>query len=979
MKYPCTKLTPGDPYSIPRGQFDVTDGPTLRHGGPPGDLMQDSDELSGQGPKGSPPRPPISFELIAEHSPSPMALIDASGRYRFINAKFRELFGFSPGELPTGREWFVHAFPDDEERRQAIEAWKEDMEREEPVEPSPRIFRVRCRDGTDRHILFRPVALGDGDRLIIYEDQTSIVHHHEALETVNRRLMEIIEFLPDPTFVIDRDGEVIAWNRAMEDLTGVKKEEMLGRKDRAYSVPFYGDVRRPLLADLVLRETDEGLEAYSSVERRDGTLVAETFIPSWNNGRGAHLWGKASLLLTPNGTVAGAIESIRDITAWKETEERLRRSETRYRTLVESINDIIYAIDAGGRITYISPVVSHVSGHRPEDLIGHQYLELVHPDDRARVQARLGAILAGENGPSEFRMVSASGEVRWVRTFTRPIVVDGQVVELRGVLSDITDLKQQEVAVRRSEALLARMADLSPFGYYVVDCRTDRVLYSNDRFCRLWGEEDLCRDLRREEFRNRDLVARVAPLADDPGAFIASCSPLQGEGDRAEVMDEVRLRDGRVLWRYSTPIPGDEERSSGRLYLFKDVTDERRQVEELRRYRDELEGLVRERTDELTRANANLRREMAVRELATRQQLYSEQRFIRIFDQAPIGMAIVSLESRFLRVNAALCRLTGYTREELLTLGPYDITHPDDVSTGLELTESLASGDREDYARDKRYLQKDGSTVCVHMTIGVVRDASGRPLHLFSMAEDITAQKKAGEQLRVYADALRESNEDLQRFAYVASHDLQEPLRSIVSFSQLLERRLAGDKDADVRDFLGFIVEGGVRMQALIQNLLVFSRVTTAGQPFQPTDAASVVADVLRDHRAAIAESGAVVTVGPLPVVRSDPSQLHQVFTNLVGNAIKYRGGHPPEIGISAERVDGCWRFAIADNGIGIEPEYHDRVFELFQRLHTKEEYAGTGIGLAVVRRIIERHGGSIRVESSPGEGSTFFFTLPAA
>jgi light-regulated signal transduction histidine kinase (bacteriophytochrome) len=229
-------------------------------------------------------------------------------------------------------------------------------------------------------------------------------------------------------------------------------------------------------------------------------------------------------------------------------------------------------------------------------------------------------------------------------------------------------------------------------------------------------------------------------------------------------------------------------------------------------------------------------------------------------------------------------------------------------------------------------------------------------------------------------DDLQLSNEELQRFAYVASHDLQEPLRSIISFTQLLERRYRGKLDTDADEFIGFIVEGGNRMQQLITDLLQLSRVETKAKPLAPTDAGEVAADALRLMETPIREAGATVTVGEMPTVMADAAQLAQVFTNLVGNALKYRRPDvPPEIRISAERADGFWRFAVEDNGIGIEEQYFDRIFVIFQRLHTREAYEGTGIGLAVVRKIVERHGGRVGVESVPGRGSTFFFTLPAA
>ena len=234
--------------------------------------------------------------------------------------------------------------------------------------------------------------------------------------------------------------------------------------------------------------------------------------------------------------------------------------------------------------------------------------------------------------------------------------------------------------------------------------------------------------------------------------------------------------------------------------------------------------------------------------------------------------------------------------------------------------------------------------------------------------------------MKAYTDRLRASNEELQRFAYVASHDLQEPLRSIVSFSQLLERRYKGRLDSDADEFIGFIVEGGNRMQALIRDLLQLSRIETQAKPPVPTDANGVVADVVRSLSATAEGRAATIAIEPIPRVMTDPTQLEQVLTNLVANAIKYRHpDRPPAIRIHGWRVGPMVQIAVQDNGIGIEPEYFDRIFQMFQRLHTKEEYEGTGIGLAVVKKIVERHGGSIHVESVPDEGSTFFFTLPAA
>ncbi len=238
-------------------------------------------------------------------------------------------------------------------------------------------------------------------------------------------------------------------------------------------------------------------------------------------------------------------------------------------------------------------------------------------------------------------------------------------------------------------------------------------------------------------------------------------------------------------------------------------------------------------------------------------------------------------------------------------------------------------------------------------------------------------RKRAEDALRKSVAELERSNTDLEQFAYVASHDLQEPLRMVSSYVQLLKRRYTGKLDSDADDFIDFAVDGANRMQVLIEDLLAYSRVGTRGRPFEPTDCTLVLDQVLANLEVAIDESDAGVTHDPMPTVAVDGSQLAQVFQNLIGNAIKFRGDEPPRVHIAAEQKDGEWEFFVADNGIGIKPEFFERIFVIFQRLHSREEYSGTGIGLAVCKKIVERHGGRMWVESEPGQGATFYFTIP--
>jgi signal transduction histidine kinase len=263
--------------------------------------------------------------------------------------------------------------------------------------------------------------------------------------------------------------------------------------------------------------------------------------------------------------------------------------------------------------------------------------------------------------------------------------------------------------------------------------------------------------------------------------------------------------------------------------------------------------------------------------------------------------------------------------------------------------------------------------------IGRAYQEKGRTVRIGGVLHDITARKQQEAELRKLLAELKRSNEELEQFAYIASHDLQEPLRMVASYTQLLAQRYKGRLDQDADDFIGFAVDGATRMQRLINDLLVFSRAGNRGQPLTRIASQEAYDDALRNLTLTINDTGAVVTHDPLPSLHADAGQLVQLFQNLVGNAIKFHQPDvPPHVHVTARLAADEWIFSVADNGIGIAPQYHERIFVIFQRLHSRRKYSGTGIGLALCRRIVERHQGRLWVESAEGRGTTFFFTMPA-
>jgi PAS domain S-box-containing protein len=378
----------------------------------------------------------------------------------------------------------------------------------------------------------------------------------------------------------------------------------------------------------------------------------------------------------------------------------------------------------------------------------------------------------------------------------------------------------------------------------------------------------------------------------------------------------------------------------------------------------EFYGIVSTISDVTGRRNA----EQALRD--------SEERFRQTFQLAASGICEV-VDGRFMRVNRSLCEILGYAEDHLLGMTVKEVSHPEDRDVTDTERLRIHAGEIDSARFEKRYVRADGRVVWCELAIALVRSVDGHPLYEIAVFDDVTERKQGEAALREAHEELKRSNAELEQFAYVASHDLQEPLRMVSSYTQLLMRRYGDRLDGDAREFTAYIVDGATRMKQLIEDLLAYSRVGTKGKEFKPVPVESALRRAIVNLRAAIEESGAAVTYDTLPVVQGDDTQIAQLFQNLIGNALKFRSASVPRIHVSCIQRQTEHEIVVVDNGIGIEAQYFERIFMVFQRLHNKGEYPGTGIGLAICKKVVERHGGRIWVESKPNEGSAFHFTLP--
>ena len=864
------------------------------------------------------------YRGLLEAAPDAMVVVNHRGEIVLLNLQAEKQFGYHRDEL-VGQK-VKNIIPEGFAERLVADGTRSAAEALAQQIGTGIELIARRKDGTEFPIELMLSPLESAEGILVTAAIRDISVRKEAekhLARMEGRYRGLLEAAPDAMVVVNQKGDIVLLNVQAEKQFGYRRDELVGQ--RVKNIIPKGFAER-LIAD-------EKRSVEDALAQQIGTGIELTGLRK--NGSEFPIEIMLSPLESAEGIVVTA--AIRDISVRKEAEKHLARMEGRYRGLLEAAPDAMVVVNQGGEIVLLNVQAEKQFGYRRDELLGQKvkniipsgFAERLIADEKRSVEDALAQqigtgieLIARRKNGSEFP----------IEIMLSPLD-SAEGILVTAAIRNISVRREAEKHLALMEGRYRGLLEAAPDAMVVVNPSGDIVLL-NVQAEKQFG------------YRRDELV----------GQKVKNIIP-EGFAERL-VADGLRSAEDALAQQIGTGIELIALRKNGAEFP----------IEIMLSPLDSAEGIL------VTAAI----RDISVRKEAEKHLARMEGRYRGLLEAAPDAMVVVNQKGDIVLLNVQAEKQFGYHRDELVgqrmkniipagfaerliadALRSTEDALAQQIGTGIEIT-----GRR-----------KDGTEFPIEIMLSPLESAEG--VLVTAAIRDITTRKVAEAHLLYKVEELNRSNEELGQFAYIASHDLQEPLRMVASYTQLLARRYKGRLDSDADEFITFAVDGANRMQRLIQDLLAYSRVGTKGKELRETSSEEALQRAILNLRGAIADSGAMVTHDLLPPVLADETQLVQLFQNLIGNAIKYQNSGVPRIHISAiKNGGGKWTFSVRDNGLGIDPQYFERIFVMFQRLHKREEFAGTGIGLAICKKIVERHGGEISVQSQPGKGSTFSFAL---